>query len=98
MPTLKELDQAFNDLWMHTEQLPTLLDKWQELVSEQLATLGEDKADLDAFESKMRIWQNTLEENRALLIAHQANLKRQISTGEPNPLSIKKTQKYSKGR
>ncbi|MFQ3280870.1 hypothetical protein [Reinekea sp.] len=97
MPTLKQLDTAFNDLWLHTEQLPTLLEKWQELVSEHLAELGDNKKELDAFEERMNFWQKVLEENRTLIQAHQSTLKETIKTGEPSPKKDKQTKAYRKG-
>ncbi|MDN3649231.1 hypothetical protein QWZ13_09935 [Reinekea marina] len=96
MPTLKQLDTAFNDLWLNTEQLPTLLDKWQEMVSEHLSTLGDNKEDLDAFEERMIFWHAVLEENRSLIQAHQATLKETIKTGEPSPKKDEQTRAYRK--
>ena len=92
--TLNDLDQAFEELWLHTEQLPTLLEHWQEMVSAYLREVEPTEQTLAEFEAKMDHWQRVLEENRDLLQAYQVTLKDKIATGEPSPLKKGKADRY----
>jgi hypothetical protein len=94
MLTLEELDQSFDQLWLNTAQLPALLTKWQELVSEYLAELEPSAQKLIAFEEKMSRWQTILEENRSLLEGYQQTLKNEIVEGQPNPQSAEKAKRF----
>lgn len=94
MHTLESLDKEFDELWFHTEQLPLLLEKWQERVSEYMQLIQSEKEKLDELEPLIARWQQVMQENRTLFEAHQATLKPQIKQGEPNDLLEKKTKKY----
>ncbi|EAR09452.1 hypothetical protein [Reinekea blandensis] len=93
--TLKDLDQAFHQIWRNTAQMPALLDKWQQLVRDFLAKQTDDDSQIREFESYMSHWQSVLEENRALLEKHQKSLKSELETGTDNPLKAKKAKKYT---
>lgn len=97
MHSLSSLDAEFDDLWFHTEQLPKLLETWQEKVGEYLQQIQNDKEKLDELSPYIDRWQQVMRENRSLFEAHQATLKPQIKQGEPNDLHEKKSKKY-KGR
>lgn len=92
MPILADLDRAFDDLWLHTEQLPVLLEEWQKLVSEALQTQDVDESFLNEFEAYMDRWEKVLRENRALIHQHQESLKEKLKKGEPS-VSEKELQK-----
>jgi hypothetical protein len=92
--TLTDLDKAFDDLWLHTEQLPALLEKWQEMVSEYIAGVEPTEVILRNLEERMDFWQKVLEENRNLFEAHQDSLKDSIKTGEPDVNKIQRSKKY----
>lgn len=94
MLTLKDLDQAFDNLWLNTQHLPSLLEKWQEMVSEYLSKLEPTAKNLNEFEERMEYWQTVLEENRTLLYEFQKSLKSEIVSGKPNKESIKKAKRY----
>ncbi|MEJ2044565.1 MAG: hypothetical protein P8X74_09625 [Reinekea sp.] len=80
--TLDDLDKAFIDLWMHPNQLPALLDKWQEMVSEYLAEIEQTEAFVKEYETYLHRWQLILAKNRELMAQEQNGLKSQLKTGE----------------
>jgi DNA repair ATPase RecN len=92
--TLREIDQAFKEIWLHSELLPTFLEKWQEMVSEYLSEIEPNESNLTEFEQRMDHWQSVLEENRTLIEAHQASLKEAIKSGEPNAKKSEQSKKY----
>lgn len=92
--TLKDLDQAFADLWIHTDMLPTLLEKWQELVAEYMASVEPSQQILIELEQRINHWEMVLEENRTLLEMHQLALKKDIKTGEKDAKKEAAATKY----
>lgn len=80
--TLADLDKAFIDLWKHPNQLPALLEKWQEMVSEYLAGVEQTDAFVKEYETYLHRWQLILAKNRELIAKEQDGLKSQLKTGE----------------
>ncbi len=96
MPSLADLDNAFQMLWVHPEQLPTLLEKWQELVSETLSQTEPDPEFLAEFERYMIKWETVLAENRQLLQEHQKSLKSKLGKGQPKVSAQKIQEKFKR--
>lgn len=90
--TLAQLDQAFNDIWLHPDQLLPLLEKWQELVAASLVEASATREFIADFDACFKRWEHTLQKNRDLLQHQQADLKALLKQGElkHSPAEIKK--------
>ncbi len=94
--TLKDLEEAFKQLWLNTSQLPTLLDKWQEMVSQYLKEIEPSESELELIEKQMDHWNQVLVENRMLIEEHQKTLKQEIGSGDENSRSQTQAESYLK--
>jgi hypothetical protein len=58
--TLNDLDVAFNNLWQHQNQFPTLLETWREMVFEYLETIHPETPNKSEVAEKIQYWECVL--------------------------------------
>lgn len=95
---LEELNQAFDNIWLNTNQLPMLLESWQEMVAEYMQTLAANEDEIAALKIAMDRWQKTLYENRSIIQAYQEKLKPQILRGEESLAKLTQSERYQKAK
>lgn len=68
--TLKDLDNAFDNIWQHSTQIPALLDVWYGLVDEFLTTVDATMVNEHELNARLDYWDALL--TRSDLMAMQS--------------------------
>jgi len=69
--TLNDLDFAFDSIWLHTNQIPTLLHTWRELLEEYLENSTENFFEQLELTERLNYWDAMLAYKDAIIIEHQ---------------------------
>ncbi len=64
--TLVDLDFAFENMWLHKNQIPALLDTWHELLNEFLETMDDTPTGQSEVKSRIHYWEAVLSQRNTL--------------------------------